>query len=155
MWHNHIMIKKKLLVLGTSVAILTGGLVATTIENGGLSAYRLFGEELEETTYTLTLSNFNSANLSDFGDNHSSLYTVSDDETGYYRYELVADVDVYLVVNYGVDNQSQTSKSITINSVKVVPCLVNESLRFEMTRYGANEVKWAYKTLSFASNNVL
>ena len=61
MWHNHIMIKKNLLLLSTAVVSLTVGLFAAVASNSGNSASLLKGDE-PETTYTLTIDSFSDDN---------------------------------------------------------------------------------------------
>ena len=73
-------------------------------------------------------------------------------KTGYYRNELVVDADMYLVVNYGY---IASVMSVMISQVTVVPCYVEDSVRFETTYYSnSNEVKWSNKSLTLDNVNV-
>ena len=64
-----------------------------------------------------------------------------DYKSGYYCEELVADVDLYLVVEYQINNPKATSYTFEIKNVKVIPCL--KSVSVECTYYkNTNEPKW-------------
>ena len=75
-------------------------------------------------------------------------------KTGYYRHELVVDADIYLSVDFGINNPSQTSYTYTFSSVKVIPCMLTDSARFETTYYETNEPKWSYKSMVLDNINV-
>ena len=75
-------------------------------------------------------------------------------KTGYYRTELVVDADIYLTVDFKIDASSSSTTSYTINSVKVIPCMLSDSARFETTYYETSDPVWSYKSLALDNINV-